>query len=95
MLIANSSPTASAVRDLPALAVPVQLPQPAPIRAAFAAGVHPASALPVATCGGCALLIERERAEGAPATKCSRGAGSRGGVDVRPEWPACESYTSR
>ncbi|MEU1597964.1 hypothetical protein ABZ468_35320 [Streptomyces sp. NPDC005708] len=81
----------------------------APVRQALAAGVHPASRLPLLNpdtptgCGGCVLAyvlpLAARDGQAAPTSrlKCSKAPVSRRGrqgVDLRPDTPACTSYTT-
>lgn len=74
---------------------PAELPPPRRVRDAFAAGIHPASGRPMATCGTCVSLLLRVPDGHEPTIKCPLASGNRSGADVRADWPACDRYRPR
>ncbi|ATM24726.1 hypothetical protein SMD44_p10227 (plasmid) [Streptomyces alboflavus] len=65
------------------------------IRQALDAGLHPATQLPLATCGECIHLQRKVLADQSARSKCGLlvGVGRRnGGPDLRSSTPACSDF---
>jgi len=87
-----SSPDAAACASRITVTVAIARRPPRKHRDALADGRSPATGLPLATCGDCANLTERQRRERGPVLKCALAEGRHGGPDVDPGWLACAAF---